>query len=357
MIRWIKKTVMLGIAAMTVGTNALNVAYADDVNAGVGYSVQKVSPENEVDSSSSYYDLLVTPGETRTIEAKLINPSDEEITIESSIFAASTNSNGEINYTSEPDEFDKSLTYKLSDIAEIAASDIKTTLAPNSEETISLTIEVPEDMEEGVILGSWYFEKLGQEAESDDEDETGIVINNKYTYAMAIKLTVNEEIADPNLNLLNVTTGLNNYHKVINANLQNDQAAIVSNLTISAQIFRKGQYDVLYENEAEQVIMAPNSNFAFPIYLGDAAMVAGDYTLKLTATSDDPKWESETWEWTQDFTITSDEANRINEEAINDDTKTTNWMLYIVIALSILVIILLIVLLLKKRKDKEDKGE
>lgn len=354
MIGWKRKLVLLGVVFFTLAGGAVQVAAKEDqnqTNAGIGYSVQKVDPGGEVSSSSSFYDLLVQPGEERTIQAKLVNPSDEEITIESKLFSASTNKNGEISYTAEAEEPDPTLAYPFSTIAEVAASDIKTTVAPKSEKTISTTIKVPAEVKEGVILGSWYFEKLGQ-AESNDEDE-GIVIKNKYSYAMAVKLTVEREINDPNLNLLNVTTGLNNYRKVINANVQNDRPAIVSNLTITGKVMKKGSYDVLYENTAEKMIMAPNSTFPFPIFLEKGQMKAGDYTLKLTAKTEDPKWDAKRWEWSQDFTITSDEAKKLNSEAINDPQVPTPWWIYVLIGLGIVIIVILVLLLVKRTRDKK----
>lgn len=354
MVGWKKKLVLLGLLAlpMTVGVkHTAAEETSNQVNAGIGYSVQKVDPGDEVSDSSSFYDLLVKPGEERTIQAKLVNPSDEEITIESKLFSASTNKNGEISYTTEQDEKDPSLKHPFSQIAEIAASDVKTTLAPKSEKTISTIIRVPDSAEEGVILGSWYFEKMGQ-AESKDEDQ-GIVIKNKYSYAMAVKLTVEKEINDPNLNLINVTTGLNNYRKVINANVQNDRPAIVSNLTITGKVMKKGSYDVLFENSAEKMIMAPNSTFPFPIFLNESQMKAGDYTLRLTAETTDPKWDKKRWAWDQDFTITSDEAKKMNQEAINDAQAPTPWWIYVLIGLGIVIIVILIFILVKRNKDKK----
>lgn len=357
MIGWKNKLIALGLFIFSFVQVTATIAYADsqnemEKNSSIGYSVQKISPENELNSSSSFYDLSVKPGEEFTIEAKLVNPSDEEITIESQFFTTSTNQNGEISYTSEVEKPDKSLKYKFSNIGEITASDIKTTISPNSDKIISATITVPKDVPDGVILGSWYFEKLGQ-AEKDKDDE-GIVIKNKYSYAMAVKLTVNKEIEEPNLNLLNVTVGLNNYRKVINANIQNNKPAIVSNIEISAEVMKKGTFDVLYKNNAKNMIMAPNSNFPFPIFLSEQQMKAGDYTLKMTAITDDPKWESKTWEWTKDFTITSDKVKKINDGAINDPEKPILWWLYGLILLGILLVIVGLVWFFKKNQKNNN---
>lgn len=44
------------------------------------YSVQKVSPESgEIKEDSSYYDLKMAPGETKTIEAKIFNKGSEKL--------------------------------------------------------------------------------------------------------------------------------------------------------------------------------------------------------------------------------------------------------------------------------------
>ncbi|MBW9323991.1 DUF916 and DUF3324 domain-containing protein [Enterococcus casseliflavus] len=353
-IGWKSKTVILMLVSLILGSQSYSIAYAkksenNTSNGSVGYSVQKIAPENEVNETSSFYDLAVIPGETKNIKAKLVNSTDKEIIIESKLYTASTNQNGEISYASQPDEFDDSLKIKLTDIAEVTASDVKSVVKPNSEKIVSVTIQVPKEVQDGVILGSWYFEKIGQDEAS--EEEKGIVIKNKYSYAMAIKLTVNKEIDTPNLNLMSVTTGLNNYRKVINGNVQNNQPAILSNLTITAQVLRKGQYDVLYENSAENMIMAPNSNFPFPVFLGEKQLQAGDYTMKMTAKTTDPKWDAKMWEWQQDFTIVSKEASELNEQAINDPNPPVPWWIYLIFIFGIVCIFALVLLLLFRKKE------
>lgn len=319
--------------------------------------MQKISPEEEVDPSSSFYDLAVKPGDKREIEARIINTSTEPITVTSALFAAYTNDNGEISYTSQAEEYDRSLAYKFNEIADIQSSDIKAEIPANSEKIVKAMIQVPETAEDGVILGSWYFEKEGQEKEQ--EEGSGIQINNKYSYALAVKLTVNQEIAAPNLNLTGITKGLSNYKKAYFAQLQNDQAAIMSELTFEAQVFKKGSYDVLYENTSEGLIMAPNSQFAFPVFLGQEVMEAGDYTMKLKATTDDSKWDTQTWEWTEDFTVTVDEARTHNKEAINDPEPEADnfWLLVLGVVVLFILLLLLIYILMKRRMLKQQQGK
>ncbi|MHC5247487.1 DUF916 and DUF3324 domain-containing protein [Enterococcus sp. LJL90] len=321
----------------------------------VGYSVQKINPEGaQVSESSSYYDLLVTPGETRSIQARIQNSESAEITVHSDIFTTYTNANGEISYTDQAEEYDKSLNFMVSDFTEIVASDIDAVIPPQGSKEVTVMIQVPEDIPDGVYLGSWYFVKEGQEVtESSGE---GISINNMYSYALAIKLTVNQEIAEPNLNLLNITTDLNNHRKVINANLQNDQPAVLSNLNVKAEVMKRDQFEILYENEISNLIMAPNSNYSFPIFYNDLPMTAGKYSMHIIATTTDQKWPEKTWEWTENFTITENEVRALTAGAINDPQspeESLNWLLIFLLAILILLLIILLIILYHRKKRKE----
>ncbi|APB32047.1 DUF916 and DUF3324 domain-containing protein [Vagococcus teuberi] len=335
-------------------------------NSGIGYSIQKISPGNEIDETNSFYDIRVVPGEKKKIEAKIINPTKEEITVKSQIFSASTNDSGDINYTSENKNPDKTLIYPLSDIVQITSSDVKITIPPNDEKVVSANIVVPKGAEDGVILGSWYFEKLGQE--NAKENKKGITINNKYSYALAIKLTVNKEVEKPALELIDVNAELKNYQKVIVSEIRNEVAAVVSKLDVSAEIVKKNSNDTLYKNEQKEMIMAPNSTFKFPVYLGEKQLIPGEYTMKMNVRTSDSKWQTQKWDWEKDFTITKTTARQLNENAINDPKVEKNWFNIIVIVCLFLIIIFCIVIYtiykwklnqskIKKRNKKMKKNK
>ncbi|MGC6767013.1 DUF916 and DUF3324 domain-containing protein [Enterococcus sp. LJL51] len=319
-------------------------------DSSIGYSVQKIDSE---DSESSFYDLIVRPGERKEIKARIINTASEPIIVESAVYAAHTNENGEIAYTSQADSYDESLRFKLDDFTEIQASDIKAEIPANGEKIVTAVIMVPEEAKDGVILGSWYFEKANQTTEK--KKQSGIQINNKYSYALAIKLTVNKEIEQPNLNLTGITKGLGNYHKAFFANVQNDQAAIMSKMSFQAEVMKKDEYEVLYKNTSEDVIMAPNSKFSFPIFLGKDQMKAGEYSMRLIVKTQDPKWSSKTWEWLEHFTVTQDEAKKNNENAINDpqpESMDMTWLIAGSVLLFLLLLAITYVLTKKKQRKK-----
>ncbi|GAB2023426.1 DUF916 and DUF3324 domain-containing protein [Pseudolactococcus yaeyamensis] len=323
------------------------------------YSIQKVAPASgEIKEDASYYDLKMAPGETKTIEAKIFNKGSEEIIVKDQIFSSFTNANGQIDYTKQAESYDKSLKIKMSDIAQVKASDIDAKVAPGGETTVSVDITVPQDAQAGVILGSWHFEKEGQVDDSGKKE--GVTINSKYAYALAIKITVDKEIEKPNLNLLSISAGVVNYKKAFLAEIQNDMPAIVGKLTIDAKVTAKGKFDTLYENKLEGLTFAPNSNYKFPVFLGTDQFKAGEYTYRIKATTDDPKWSSKTWEWNKDFTVLPNEAKKANSQAINDPRpeKLPMWVFFAIGGLLLLILLLLFLfLLLRKRRNKEEEEE
>ena len=112
-IKYLSITLMLTmLMASQIFTGAMISHAATQGN----YSIQKVNPENgEIKENASYYDLKMAPGETKTIEAKILNKSSEEITVKDQVFSAFTNANGQIDYTKQADQYDKSLKIKMSD--------------------------------------------------------------------------------------------------------------------------------------------------------------------------------------------------------------------------------------------------
>ncbi|MBV7392179.1 DUF916 and DUF3324 domain-containing protein [Enterococcus sp. ALS3] len=317
---------------------------------GAGYSISKIKPPiEEANSESSFFDLVVYPGQEFVIQTYLKNYSQNETIIKSEPYTTFTNSHGEISYTAPLSEKkrDKSLKLPFASVAEIEDGPL-VILKGNEEKVVSMKIKIPATAQNGVILGSWYFEKKEQ-ATNQLEKENNTQMDNCFAYALAVKLTVNQEIAAPNLNLLTVEPALDNYRKVIHAQVQADQAAIVSELDFEGRITRKGKTDTLFNTQLIDRTMAPNSNFNIPFYLANQQLVAGEYTLYLTAKTTDKKWEKESWRWTKDFKVSKNNAEKINQAAINDPEPEKNYLKYILLAIIILLFFTILFMCLRNK--------
>lgn len=72
---------------------------ATATNAEVQYSVNKISPGQEVDASSPFFDLKAKAGTTRKIQARVYNPTDQSITVKTQLLTTFTNDSGQIAYS------------------------------------------------------------------------------------------------------------------------------------------------------------------------------------------------------------------------------------------------------------------
>lgn len=317
-----------GLVFMSLTSGQIQAA---DANAEVQYSVNKINPGQEVDASSPFFDLKAKAGTTRQIQARIYNPTDKEITVKTRLLTTFTNDSGQIAYTQTAKRYDPSLKYRFDQIASLARGSDKVTVPAKSNRVVRATINIPKNFDNGVILGSWYFEKTGQGTNTATK---GVNINQKYSYALAVKLTA-KEIAQPKLTLGKVTPGLRNYRKVVLATIRNPEPAVVSELKLTTKVTKKGSTKVHYQNESDHLIMAPNSSFTYPTFLDDQKMRAGDYTLTVTATTTDSKWSKKTWRWTRDFTITSEQARQNNQKAKNDPAAPISIWWYVLIVVVI----------------------
>lgn len=308
----------------------------------VGYSVQKMSRDN---TDAAYFDLYIKPKEEKKIKARIFNETDKEITIQMNIFTASTSNKVQIVYTQESPKNDESMQYYMEDLVTIDAKNNEVKVPANKSVDVEATVKVPKEVS-GVFLGSWYFEK------KDDEDESateGVNIKSRYSYAMAIKLEASQ-ISNPNVNLLDVSAGLDNYRRAIISTVQNDRPAIMSGVTISTKIKEKNKGKVLYTSEAKDLKIAPNTTFDYPTFIDGELLKAGKYTLEMNVKTSDSKLSKREWDLKKDFTITDKEEKTLNKEAINEEnSQTSKWLIFGIIALSIVILALVAFLIYRKK--------
>lgn len=311
------------------------------------FAVETILPENQRDSGVTYFDLLVTPGQQQELEIRLRNETPNELTIETVLMHAKTNSNGIVAYNDRITQKDDSLIVPLEELIE-AENDI--TIPANEEIIFPMQLTVPEEAFDGILLGGITLQEKEKESAENDNSSEGLTIENKFAYTIGIMLTENEEEVAPELVLHDVFPEQRNYRNSIAANIQNPQPMLMNQMEINAVILEKNGSDVLFERTAEELQMAPNSNFDFSIPLEGQEMVPGEYTARITAAS-----MGEEWSWTKDFTISAEEAQEYNESDVSIEQEDT-FIFYLIIGGLVLIIIALIIYLVLKNRKKDQTG-
>lgn len=321
------------------------IVVAKEETREANFSARAEIPENQVDKNQTYFDLRMQPGMEQDLTLVLTNPTKEKVSVTIEPNVATTNQNGEMDFTKQPKKQDNTLQYPFT---ELISDKQVVELASNETKNVTFKLKMPKEKIEGMILGGFYLYKNIDEEE--EKAEANVQIKNRYSYVIGAKLTIDDQKVKPNVVLNEIKPDLLNYRTVVTANLQNIKPTMIGKFKVEAKIYKKDDTEVLHEATKENMTMAPNSNFDFPISWNNQRLEPGTYRLKLHASSHD-----ENWAFDKEFTIAKTDSDRLNKEAVELEEQPTNW--YLVIGASLVITVCLIsgVLIYKKNKKKKEQ--
>ncbi|BDR59049.1 DUF916 and DUF3324 domain-containing protein [Xylocopilactobacillus apicola] len=302
--------------------------------------------EKQLRGVSDFFDVLMEPQETHTLQLNVYNNADQvkdfSIQLENTI----TNDFGVIEYLHNAKEYDKTLRYKFTDLA---ISDSTVTVPAKGSAPVSIKVKMPNEKLDGIILGG-----VRVSGKSSDQKKIGKSsgITNVFSYVIPVKLRQNTKEVPNKLNFLSVKVGKQNYSNVVKVRLQNPQPEILRDLTLTATIYDESGKKEVYPPQTNELKLAPNSNFDYAVSLGDGKIKAGKYFVKLNA-----KAKELDKEWKKPFQITEARAKEFNDDfALKEGTPSHISTLTIVILLLVIILLSLtiyvIFLQIRKKKAK-----
>ena len=340
----IRQTVMLGIVAVLLMSCGIKTLSASELN----FAVIPQKPKNQIDMKKGYFDLKVKPNQQQELTVLLKNTTNKAVTIKPKIAATTTNNGGVVEYGPTDKKADQTLKHNITDIV---TTEKKVTIKADSTYKLKLKVKAPQESFKGSVTGGLTLE---EEVKADDKKSSGsgMSINNRYSYVVGIELREDTSKVKPELKLNKVEPSQRNYRNIIGANIQNIKPTYVNQLKVTAEITKKDSDTVLYQSKKEKMQMAPNSNFDFPVELGEGKeLKPGTYTLNMVAKS----YKNE-WRWTKDFTISGEVAKALNDK---DVTIEKSYLMYYIVGGIVLLLLMGLILffILKKRKKQEENNE
>lgn len=333
--------------------SVIGVFFAWDVTslASMGFTKEVQHPENQLTDGEAL-NLLMTPGQKQQVTVVLSNDSDEESIIEVSINGARTNGFGGLEYS--PNEFksDETMTY---DLADLVTAPEEVVIPGKGTADLVLDISMPNEPFQGIVTGGVQLMKKDGGVESKEANNSAAI--NRFAFLFGVTLRTNEEPVVPDFQLRKAYPGQDNFRNAIKIDLGNTQPMIAEGLTLNADITKKGKNDVLYSRKKTDVSMAPHALMSFPIELDGERFKAGDYTAHVVLTGYDKEWT-----WSEDFTITDEEADKFNQDAVYlVQERGIDWKLVAIIVAGVviagLVVFSVIRLMQKKKQHKEQPEE
>ncbi|MDV0431983.1 DUF916 and DUF3324 domain-containing protein [Lactiplantibacillus sp. DA1] len=297
-------------------------------NNDVGFSVAAKLPKNQLHKQNSFFDLKMARGQEQTLRTVIYNVTNRDIKVQTAVHTAYTNTNGVIEYINPTKSYDRSLKYRISDLATIQGEQVVTVPAKESK-TVAIKVKLPKQLVNGVLLGGWYFKRV--DGKVTGVTDKSINVTNEYSYVIGLKLT-SGKLPEPDLRLGPVKAGLSNYHRSIIVALRNPVARIIPNLKIRTVIINKRRQKVVIRHTKTGVMMAPNTVFKAPLQLKSQRLQPGDYQLKMTVSN-----RRHHWQFKRDFHISMKAAEKYNHASI-DNKGVSMWLLIGIGALAMLTL-------------------
>lgn len=354
----IKKLLFLLTVLVTVGT--FGKVSANEFN----FSVNPVLPENQA-NKVGYFDLLMKPGTSQTLTVSVENSTDKTVVVEQAIASATTNINGVVEYSPNTIKSDTSLSYNLADLAKLPK---EITLTPHSKQDVHIEINMPNKDFKGIISGGITFKEKNTETKTNSSSK-GLSIQNKYAYVVALLMQQDKAKVAPDLKLNTVAPGQVNFRNVINANLQNPKAGYLNQMYVNTTVKSLTNSNLSYTSNKESMQMAPNSNFDYPISVGEGQRIqAGKYRLTMTVYGQknlngkyamkDVKGKEQKfdyqWQFTRDFEITGEKASELNKKDVTVKPDYS-WLIWLIVGIIIVLLAFLFFFILWKRRKKEEE--
>ena len=303
----------------------------------VGFAVEPVQTATQIDSQKGFYFIKVEPNQPQELSIKIRSTNVAPATVSIYVKNAYTNQNGSIDYDSDDYERDATLTDSVEELTSV--SEKKVTVKNYEEKIVTISVNPPHEKFSGVKGGTICIMK----ADSSEEKEG---LSSTFEYRIGLLLTEDSEVYDDgsSLNLLKVRSTVHQGKRVIQARMQNPEPKVLKDLMIETKLYKKGSREVIKKRTANNMRMAPNSQFDFSTNWGIDPIKSGTYTLQVRAQSG-----TNTWEWKKDFTIGEKQAKKINEEASFTITFP-EWVPLVTILIGVVSIILIGCLYVRSKK-------
>lgn len=338
-----KRWVIYSALALFALFSSTQVVFSEENNSDVmgGYTIEGVPNDHQIDKNVSYFYLEEQPGTQDQIKVKLINDSATEKTLNVKVTNANTNLNGLVDYTGTLKDH-KSLKTPLTSIVKPQATEVK--VAPKSEVETTLDVQMPAEKQEGIILGGIVVSEKQEEAKKNQR----VAVGNTYSYTLGVLLTNDPSVEikqNKSVELESVGAILSDGKKVVQANILNPNPYLFGEATVSGKIMNEKETETIQETKKEHVKMAPQSVYPFQFDWKKEELKPGTYVFEGKV-----KTSENEWTFKKKFTITSEEAKKINQESVFK-VQISNWLTISAVIAGLIVVIDTVYLVLRRRKD------
>jgi hypothetical protein len=320
----------------------------------MGFSVSPIFPENQNPDISTFFDASVTPGERQRLAVMVENTSDDDITVDMSLFTVGTNRNGVVDYT-VPGLLDESMIHSFSDIA-FLPMETTINIPAGQSATVPVYADIPAEGFDGLMLGAIRV-LLG--ITDEQRAEAGMIVN-RFARVIIVRMQENDTPIAADFLLGNVGAEMVDYRAAIVAQMRNPMPRLSLGADIDARIYPAGETTPIWEMLEISADFAPNSIYELTFLDHEGFGIhPGDYRAVIRLDH-----EGRTWNFEREFTIETTQAAVINSAALNqqqmpagafaNENTLPPWAIPAIIILVLSLVILVATLIVKANKKNQE---
>lgn len=341
-LKLLRKFILISVLCLIFFPLSVFAESTSDASLASNYTVIPHFGESQVQASTSFYDMVLSPNQSDHFSLSLINQTDKSQKYKISINTATTNDNVIVDYTKDQFKKDPSMALELSNFITPKIEEV--TLSAKEQKKLDFEIKAPVKEFNGILLGSLVVRPM-------TSDQTDAGIKNVFLHTIAIRLKENDNPVPAKLEGGTVILGQENLHNIISMSLRNPQSVLMSHVQGTFTINKTNSKEKLIEVRKKDLSIAPNSCFKIPVQLNDQFKAGRyEYTVHLSNSQG-------TWTFKKAFTIKKSTADYYNKTAVTQRKTSSNlWLIFvlvmIILALGTLIIYLVVI---QKKRDHSKK--
>ncbi|MCM0583381.1 DUF916 and DUF3324 domain-containing protein [Weissella diestrammenae] len=346
MLKKLKLMTWLSVAGLLLGL----VSTVPHVHAeGADFTVSPVYGSGQTQNDLGYFSLKTDAGKTYQLTVTVQNLDTKNANqFKAQLVTASTSNTGAIDYTPSKQKMVKGAKTLLPSLTSKADRSQKFSIEPGQSKNVTFNVKIPKKGYRGTILGSVYVKKVTK------TETTNQSFGIKNTFAMTVPAVLTQdpdETISPKVALTKAGLDTSGGQPQISGRIENSEPVMFGKIKMDAWVTKRGQTKRLYEKQAKDLAMAPQSTFNYAIDTKNVVPAKGTYTLHVKMVSG-----KKTFNLARNFTIDGTTRQKISKRLANSESIPYIW-LWGLLAVILIVLIALGAYLLGRRRSVEKDDE
>ncbi|MFD1739609.1 WxL protein host-binding domain-containing protein [Bacillus salitolerans] len=325
--------------------------YAEENN--FEFRVEPIFPDSQI-GNKGYYHFKGTPHDTVTLQARIINDSEQNLNVIIRSLNAYSGNQG-ILYQTEPVLKGTEIINESFQFQKIATTPTEVTLEPLQSELVEFTLNIPNI--NGTLLGSVEFRVFkGTKELTQKEENSQLLIDQYKAINIGVQIDVTDYNETPSMEL--DKPFFSPEQIAIMVPMENSYPVIVPNISGTYKITKNEDTTFSMTGEIPSFKMAPMTTFHYPIRWSEGTLEPGTYDVSLSL---DVNGSTQSYE--QTISIENNEVQKTQEKMeergeVAIAPKTFPWTtIMIVLFIIVLILIWMIKKPKSKRKDRKYPGQ